>query len=218
MTLEQLVAEGRSLERPCVFLRKEGTGPAAAIWYERNQDEVEGSGEHCWLTVDRRHVPGVPDSIGDYLCVFSDEESCVGGRIDFVSAWPTRSGTELFAHPANVLPPIDAVFARGSDAVGEWLAANGWQREWRYNNNFKDRELVNAYEKVWRSEFPPLFTNSWDSEIYAILAGWHCPGQDDDWHDLIDEQLMVLTVRDSEPWVEAWHMRNGEFRVIQRTS
>ena len=30
MTFEQLVAEGRKLERPCVFLRPTGTGPVAA--------------------------------------------------------------------------------------------------------------------------------------------------------------------------------------------
>jgi len=30
MTLEQLLAEGRKLERPCVFLRPTGTGPVAS--------------------------------------------------------------------------------------------------------------------------------------------------------------------------------------------
>jgi hypothetical protein len=42
------------------------------------------------------------------------------------------------------------------------------------------------------------------------------PMADDDWHDLLDEQLMVFTIRDSEPWVEAWRTRTGQFRVIQR--
>ena len=55
-----------------------------------------------------------------------------------------------------------------------------------------------------------------DGDVYAVLDGWHWPGPDHDWHDLIDEHLMILTVRDSEPWVEAWRMRTGEFRVIQR--
>jgi hypothetical protein len=39
---------------------------------------------------------------------------------------------------------------------------------------------------------------------------------DDDWHDLLDERLMVFTIRDSEPWVEAWRTRAGQFSVIQR--
>ena len=66
--------------------------------------------------------------------------------------------------------------------------------------------------KIWRSEYPLYF----NSDIYAVLGGWHWPGPDDDWHDLIGEQLMALTIRDSEPWVEAWRMKNDEFKVIQR--
>ncbi len=38
----------------------------------------------------------------------------------------------------------------------------------------------------------------------------------DDWHDLLDEKLILLTVRDSEPWVEAWLTGTGQFKVIQR--
>ena len=71
---------------------------------------------------------------------------------------------------------------------------------------------MEQYEKVMAGEFPLCFK----SDVYAILGGWHFPFADNDWHDLIDEQLMVLTVRGSEPWVEAWRTRSGQFRVIQR--
>jgi hypothetical protein len=105
-----------------------------------------------------------------------------------------------------------AVFARGTEVVGEWIRSNGWDRTERYNNNFKDKDLVRDYEEIWFREFPIYF----DSDIYAILGGWHFPGPDDDWHDLIDEQLMIVTIRDSEPWVEAWRTRTSQFKVIQR--
>ena len=121
-------------------------------------------------------------------------------------------GTKLYAHAASVLPPIDAVFARGSEAVGEWIHSHGWERTYRYNDNFPDRDLVWEYEKVWKREFPLYFK----SDIYAVLGGWHMPFADHDWHDLIDDCLMVITVRDSEPWVEAWRNRTGQFKVIQR--
>ena len=114
--------------------------------------------------------------------------------------------------PAFVLPPIDAVFARGSEIVGEWLRLHDWPRDERYNDNFKDAAIVQEYERVWMREFP-LYS---ESDVYAVLGGWHWPCADGDWHDLVDEQLMVLTVRDSEPWVEAWRTRMGQFRVIQR--
>jgi hypothetical protein len=212
MTPEQLISEGRKLERPCVFLRPTGIGPVAAVWYERDRGEIESSGYRCWITVDARHIPGLPPSVVGYVSVFSDEVKCEGGRVDITSSWPRRAGTRLYARPAPVLPPIDAVFARGSEAVGEWIASHGRDRRERYNHNFKDGTVVERYEEVMIREFPLCF----ESDVYAVLGGWHFPFAEDDWHDLIDEQLMVLTIRGSEPWVEAWRTRTGQFKVIQR--
>ena len=162
--------------------------------------------------MDTGYIPGLSSSVSGYVSVFTDEEECQGGRVEVSPSWPKRGGTELYAHTASVLPPIDAVFARGSEAVGEWIRANGWERTERYNDNFKDAAVVHAYERVWQQEFPIYL----ESDIYAVLGGWHFPMADDDWHDLLDEQLMVFSIRDAEPWVEAWQARTGEFRVIQR--
>jgi hypothetical protein len=118
----------------------------------------------------------------------------------------------LYAHAASVLPPIDAVFLRGSADVGEWIEANGWQRDWRYNSNFSGHNIVREYDRVWKSEFPIFF----QSDIYAVLGGWHFPMADDDWHGLVDENLLAFTLRNSEPWVETWRLRSGSFKVIQR--
>ena len=212
MTTEQLIAEGRKLQRPCVFLRPEGSGPVAALWHGCDAGEFGPAGHRLWLTVDARHIPGVPRSVAGCLSVLTDEEKGEGGRVEVWSSWPTSAGTKLYAHTASVLPPIDAVFARGSEAVGEWIRAHGWERTDRYNDNFKDAAIVREYERLWMQEYP-LYS---ESDVHAVLGGWHWPGADDDWHNLIDEQLMVLTVRDSEPWVEAWRTRAGQFRVIQR--
>jgi len=212
MTFEQLIEEGRKLQRPCVFLRPQGAGSVAAVWYERDEDEIRSTRHHCWLTVDARQIPGLPETVTGYISVLSNEEDCQSGRVEITPSWPKRAGTKLYAHPASVLPPVDAVFARGSDVVESWIRSHGWERHERYNNNFKDKAVVDAYDDVHRQECPLYF----DSDIYAMLGGWHSPGQDDDWHDLIDEQLMVLTFRDSEPWVEAWRTRAGNFKVVHR--
>jgi hypothetical protein len=153
----------------------------------------------------------LPPSVTGYISVFTDEKR-EGGRVEVTPSWPKLPGTELYAHPASVLPPIDAVFARGSEAVGEWIRSHGWERTDRYNDNFKDAAIVREYERVWMREFPLFY----ESDIYAVLGGWHMPCADDDWHGLIEEQLMILTIRDSEPWVEAWRTRTGRFRIIQR--
>src|SRR5437899_7194243 len=142
MTSEQLIAEGRKLERPSIFLRTQGSGPVAAVWYERDDGEIESTEHHCWLTVDARLVPGLPPSVTGYISIFTDEESCDGGRVEISSSWPRRPGVQLYAHPVSVLPPIDVVFLRGSDSVGDWLQANGWQRDWGYNGNFKDKQVT----------------------------------------------------------------------------
>jgi hypothetical protein len=59
MTPQQLISEGRKLERPCVLLRPMGTGAVAAVWHERDKGEIESTGHRCWLTVDIRNIPGL---------------------------------------------------------------------------------------------------------------------------------------------------------------
>ncbi len=210
MTSDQLIAEGRKLARPCVFSRAKGSGPVAAIWHER--DELDSTGHRCRLTIDARHIPGLPPSVTGYISVFTNKKE--GGRVEIAQSWPERPGVQLYAHPAAVLPPIDAVFLRGSKSVGEWLRKNGWERDWRYNDNFKDKQVARAYEKIFTSEYPVYI----ESDIYAMLGGWHVPFPDSDWRDLVVEHLMVMTIRDSEPWIEAWLTRAGQFKVIQRVT
>jgi len=199
------------LQRACSFLRPNGGGPVAALWHERDEREIAATGFHRWLTVDARCIPGLPASVTGYVSVLTGEDG-LGGRVEVTPSWPKRTGVELYAHDASVLPPIDAVFSRGSEAVGEWLRSHGLERMERYSGNFDDAGIGDEYERAWQQEYPIYL----DDEIYAMLGGWHFPMADDDWHDLIDEQLMIFTLRDSEPWVEAWRTRAGEFRVIQR--
>ena len=140
MTPPQLIAEGRQLERPTVFLRPHGTSPIAAVWHKRDRKEIAETDYRCWLTVDAQQIPGPPASITGYLTIFSDEEGDEGGRVERVLSWPERAGTALYAHTVSVLPPSDAVFARGSAAVGQWIASLGWARDDPYGGeNFKTR-------------------------------------------------------------------------------
>src|SRR5437588_7337995 len=131
MTAEQLISEGRALQRPCVFLRPQGAGPNVAVWHEPDEDQIESTGHRCWLTIDSSQIPGIHASVSGYLNVFTDEEECRSGRVEVTPSWSKPPGTKLYAFRESVLPPIDAVFARGSDAVGEWLQKHDWPREER---------------------------------------------------------------------------------------
>lgn len=211
MTVDQLLIEGRRLQRPCLFLRSQESGPVAAIWHEGDCNS-DATGYRCRLTVDGRLIPGL--EVEGYISVFTDDRRCQGGRVAINPSWPETTGTKLYAYPASVLPPIDALFAKGSEEIGDWIRSCDWERSEPFNDNFKDAQIVKEYERVWMREFP-IYS---DSDAYAVLGGWHFPWPDGDWHELIDEQLLIFTLRESEPWVEAWHTRSGEFRVIQRVT
>ena len=214
MTTEQIIAEGRRLQRSCFFLRPEGSGDIAAIWYDWNLQSRKLNSHRPLISLDTRVIPQNSTQMSGFATVFVDEAKCTGGCVEILSSWPKIPGTSLYAHAANILPPIDAVFALGSESIGAWLCENNWTRKERYNENFRAAEIVKPYLELWRREFPIFF----DSDIYAAIGGWHLPGQDSDWHDLLDERLMVLTFREAEPWVEVWRMRTGQFKVIQRTT
>lgn len=211
MTLEQLIAEGRRLQRPCNFLKPSGTGEAVAIWFPYDGDDESITDWRRWVTIRSDAVPQEKPRSLFYFSLYTNGSE--RGVLDFIDDWPPRDGIRLYAHPANVIPPIDAVFASGSEAVGAWLKTNSWERTERYNSNFGNADLVKEYERIWFSEHP-IFKN--DPDVYAFTGGWHLPGQDSDWHELIPAKLLVTTVRDSEPWVEAFQMPDGDFKVIQR--
>lgn len=224
MTIEQLVQEGRRLARPCVYLKDRGTGPAAGVWYEQERDavrqEVEATGELFWLAVDSTLVPGLSPrpASGRYLGVYTNEEDCETGRVEAAAALPPgpdgRRAVALYARPAAPLPPLDAVFARGSEAVADWLRENGWPPGVRLNGNFGDRAVASGYERLWQAECPEFS----DPDVYAVLGGWHLPGAEAGWHDRIDTPLVVWTLRDAEPRVEVWSDSAEEFTVIQRNT
>jgi hypothetical protein len=209
MTVDELIEEGRRIARRTILLTPEGSGTPAAIWYGHDHGEESADGHRCWLSVDARFVPSC--TLRGWLSIFTDDESCEGGRVDVSSPPLNSSGVRLYPKEIEVLPPIDAVIARGSPAVDRWLEENEWQRDWLYNSNFRDRAIVEKYEAVWQREHPLYW-----KEAYATLGGWHMGWPDDDWHELLDEKLLVQTYMESEPWVEAWQLRSGELKVIQR--
>lgn len=211
MTGEQLITEGRKLQKPSVFLRPEPVGEVAAIWHELDKEGIQSTGFQRWITVDSRFIPELPSSVKGCLSVFSDEDECEGGKVEIFDQMPAQDGIKLYAHAASVLPPLDAVMLKGSAAVGEWLKSKNWQRDWGYNGNFKD-EAAKAYQDVWFDEHP-IYK---ESDVYAILGGWHFLWPDGDWPNLFDDKLMIFTLRNSEPWMEAWLMKTGEYKVFQR--
>lgn len=209
MSVEALLEEGRRLARAAVLLKPTGTGEPVAMWHRDPSGVPDPRGPVPWLSIDTRSVPGLAPGAPPFVTIFTGD--LPEGLVQAVPGLPP--GLPLFAHATTMLPPIEAVFAFGSDRVAAWLAANGWSRTEPHDDSFPDRALVDAYLGVWFDEYPVYRS---DPDVFAMLGGWPMPWPDDDWDDLLPEHLLALTVRDSEPWVEAWQHPSGRLHVIQR--
>jgi hypothetical protein len=215
MTGDAMIAEGRRLARPCVHLRPTGRAArAAAVWRGPGLVPPPGDGYEHWLSIDCRFLPAGAGPPSGCLSVYTENGDRYGAVTHDPAAVlsPGRGGRLLYAHPAESLPPLEAVFLRGSPAVAAWLASLGWPADWGWNGNFPDAGVAEVYHEAQRAGLPID-----GSSVFAVLGGWPVPWPDGDWPELADLPLLVLTLAESEPWVEAFRVGDG-YRVIQRVS
>ena len=221
MDADELIAEGRKLIRPSVYLEAEGDGPIAAYLHEfkgipdewEEEDDEEGEPWYFLrITIDSRFIPGWEDQPQRFVQVWFDAKEWSEGKVTMTETAPTNYTTALHARSVDSFPPIEAVFLFGSEKVKEWTKSNEWDQEWGYNDYFPPKHSGNPYIEIYIRE-DPLFHKS---PPYAVLGGWHHQWPDDAFQDLIDDELLVTTYRESEPWVEAWKLRSGGYRVNQR--
>lgn len=214
MTGDELIAEGRHLARPCLHLRPDGDAAAlAAIWRGAGLFPPAGGGHEHWLTIDCHFLPWPADRPTGTLSIYTNRDC--GGVVTHDSSATLsaeRGGRPLYAHPTDSLPPLEAVFLRGSSAVAAWLASLDWPADEGPNGNFPDAQAIDAYSKALRANLP------FDGElVFAVLGGWPVSWPDGGWPELADLPLVALTLAESEPWVEAFRVGDG-YRVIQRVS
>ncbi len=196
MTIEQFTREAEALARSCVHLRPtDDPAQAIAVWRGiRGGDEVQ---KHV-ISVDRRYLPGDARDEG-LLSLYIQKNGEPGALFEKGSLLDVKGGLPLAGEERRSLPPADAVFRFGSEAVGAWLRELGWERDWPPNSNFKGIAVVDAYEELWQSELP-LYTG----DAHALIGGWHFPWPDDDWEELLEFNLLLWTFEDAEPWFEVW--------------
>jgi hypothetical protein len=214
MTGEALIAEGRRLARPCVHLCPKGkAADAAAVWRGPGLVPPPGDDYEHWLSIDCRFLPAKVGPKSGCLSLYTDED--LTGAVTYdpdVVLKRSRGSKLLYAKPTESLPPLNAVFQRGSRAVAKWLASLGWQPDWGWNGNFPAGDVANAYHKAQGASLPID-----GKSVFAVLGGWPVPWPDGDWPELVELPLVVMTLAESEPWVEAF--RTGKsYRVIQRVT
>src|SRR5262249_5630360 len=146
-----------------------------------------------------------------YLCTEdSDRFQQVAVVHDRKAKLPARpDGRRLFGRCAECPPRMEALFKFGSKPIQEWLRANSVDPNNDYDPKLfsaQDQAALKAYEKVVAAEHPFQAR----ANCYAMLGGWSwcfqwCYGIDEayPWH-LFRKALIVLTVRDEEPWLEVY--------------
>ncbi|MFO0694487.1 MAG: hypothetical protein U0230_13085 [Polyangiales bacterium] len=178
----------------------------------RNGEQLTPSGIGAPVGWTYPRVSGEPSMAvvvaGRVLCLVPDGNH--GAGASYGDAAPA-GGTPLFASPWRSYPPIEGIFLRGSERIGDWLAENRWERTWGYNDNFPDRRVVSEYEAWWQGQHP-FYT----STAVAVRGGWHFVWPDDDWLERVDEELVLWTLS-GEPWLEVW-ARAGGLQVLERTT
>ncbi len=204
MTPEYLYAKGRRLSRDCQLLRETGPGDPVAMWWRPNQAEIKRTGVRCWMSFRFDAVPGCPEGLRGIGTVFTDEQDLESGSVEVSTDWPQRPGVPLFGTITKPIAPWDMVMASGTPAIVDWRQTADYRQE--------IRPLEDAYDRVWQKEYPCYFND----DTVAVLGGHYMPGPwvDDPSH-YMDMTLLVLTLRDSEPWIQVWVDRIGGFHVLQ---
>lgn len=211
MTSDELLSEGTRLARPCAYLRTEGTD-YCAVWGGMGVVPLRDARFRHWISVDGRALPeGL--AMSGCFSVYANQEDCATGLVlvDRQAVLPANpDGEKLYRHHGLSLPPIEAVFRYGSELTQDWLRSQQWRPEWGYNQNFRDRRPAESYLQRYREQ-----VDFKGDQVVAVLGGWHFPWLSGDWAEWLAAQLLVWTLRRSEPWVEVWDDR-GRLRVIQR--
>ncbi len=189
MNLEEFEVEAEELAREGIILRTFGEGKPIAYWHGFENDIcISVYIEKTWLNV--------------YI---DDEE---GGRVE-KSSTPMISNTPLYGSSFTSFPPVDGIFLKGSEKIGDFLEYYDWPRDEPYNDDFPN-PIPAEYDNLWQENCPLH-----QSDITAVIGGWPMVWSDNDLAEFAHQRLIVWTLEDSEPWVEVF-LDEKEYTVKQR--
>jgi hypothetical protein len=109
---------------------------------------------------------------------------------------PDRSGVPLRRAASTSLPSPEALRFVDDPAIAGFLG---------------NPALARRYDQVWMDAHPFMST----PEPFAVAGGWSWTWADSEDDEFIGTELVVLTLRDSEPWVEVLLGPTG-YHVFQR--
>ena len=226
MTFDDLVAEAALLSRRCVHLvaASSAVGRPVAVWGGEPRAAASGTTRHL-LSVDLTRLPSIDTNglatLGARVVTLLGRMGNGNASVVLDDAGSARilagndGGVALAALEATSLPPLDALFRFGSARVQDWLRSHGWLDATgvpdAYNANFPDAAPAASYEAYWQ-ERHPLYAGG----VHAIVGGWHFPWPDGDWAERLEDELLLWTLAEAEPWIELWRSAAGTLNVRER--
>ncbi|SMB79126.1 hypothetical protein [Deinococcus hopiensis] len=220
------LALAEQLARPVTFLQFEGEGEPIAAWkgvpsvplpehlVVTDEDQIEDGDffEH-WISVDARKLPhALPGCLSVYLRAGGDQIALY----DPEAVLHVDEGQALYGFPSQQVPHLDALFRHGPSDLQGWVAQElgtpaEEMLEWSELPLWKSPVLTDLDQQL-RSEHP-----MWaDERPVAQLGGWCWGWPDQTWdeREKLNQQLMLVTYEDSEPWVELW-WTGQDFEVVE---
>jgi hypothetical protein len=207
-----LITIGWQLARPCVNLHvARPSEPIIAVWSGDGIIPAPIGPYTHQISLACHALPQPAPATTGWISVYRNTDDCASGAIvvDPTADLPTHQngGLALAGTAGRSFPPIDAVAQ--VPQVTAWLASQGIVHDPAHDAYFED----DAYTQVYHQECPLYAPNA-----IAVMGGWHVAWPDGDWADLQHARLLVWTLWDAEPWVEAWQLPDKNFQVVQRST
>jgi hypothetical protein len=224
MILDDLLAEGTALARPCFTLSEIKTERLAGYRGGERSDDPNTLPPEATAIARQEHIitidPALFADLGLYrrdtpFGVFRHELAKGGVRALVRHGSLMRfsdinfTGTPLYATEDSSFPPFDAVCLYGSREVEAWLRSHGLQRH-QYAEA-SALPVARAYAAEWPSRHP-----FYKGSIDAIVGGWHMMWPEDDFYLPLEMRLLLTTIRDAEPFLEIWVSSAGNLSVKSR--
>ncbi len=227
MKVEDLIAEGESLVRPCFLLTGSPSGRLAGFWGGERRDKLNALPPEATALRSLRHIVTVDSALLAELGLVSTASLSlfvakhVNGNESYrIEREPlphfeeiSCTGEPLYAVRGDSFPPIEAVCLYGGARVEEWLRDLGLARH-QYSSTYH-LPIVQEYmdEFTGRS---PLYSGKVD----VVVGGWHMMWPEDDFFLPLEIRLVLTTIRDAEPYFEIWGTDGAvrNYRVKSRIS
>lgn len=202
MSGKEVLNQGFNLARECLLLTEASKkDDFIAIWGGEGILSTPSESFLHKITVDFKYIPEIFEfkhyTKYGLTSIYTNEEDCRSGIAVLDHSVDLRkkslNGIKLCGCIKKILPPIDAVLRFGTF------------------EKYPSKDEIETYEEVFQKQYP-LFND----EIYAMISGWHFPWPDGDWVNLVNDQLILCTFKDAEPWVEVWDKGSNGLEVIQR--